>query len=170
MVVTIDYDALARRVSAAGFTDADTPLSAAAIRRLACDANLIPAVLGADATVLDVGRSVYAVSPALRRALILRDGGCAVPGCGRPATWCHAHHIEHWADGGITALSNLVLVCGYHHRRIHDRCLDVTMVNGRPRFTLPGGNTLIDEALEPWRIGLRRFDPARRPPDDGSSR
>ena len=59
--------------------------------------------------VLDVGRKTRAVSPALRRALEYRDGGCRFPGCG--LTFCDAHHVEHWADGGETKLDNLVLLC-----------------------------------------------------------
>ena len=80
-------------------------------RRLACDAKVIPAVLGSTSQPLDLGRSTDLVSTALRRALAVRDGGCAFPGCERPVAWTQAHHCRHWADGGPTSLSNLVHPC-----------------------------------------------------------
>lgn len=88
-------------------------LDAASARRLACDAKIIPAVLGTASEPLDLGRATYTVSTALRRALVLRDGGCAFPGCDRPPGWCHSHHVQHW-EGGTTQLDNLVLLCGHH--------------------------------------------------------
>jgi len=69
---------------------------------------------------LSVGRARRTIPAAMRRALSLRDRGCAYPGCDRPPEWTDAHHIRHWADGGETALSNLVLLCRLHHRRVHE--------------------------------------------------
>ncbi len=100
-------------------TDDGLRLSVAAVRRLACDADLIPVCLGTDGEVLDVGRTARLITPALWRALVARDRHCAFPGCTRPPVMCHAHHIVHWADGGNTSLDNLVLVCGEHHRVLH---------------------------------------------------
>jgi hypothetical protein len=94
-------------------------LSVATIRRLACDAEIIPAVLGTRSEPLDVGRPTRLVTPAIWAALVLRDRHCAFPGCHRPPLMCHAHHIVHWINGGETTLSNLVLLCGHHHRTIH---------------------------------------------------
>jgi len=90
-------------------------LSAGELRRLCCDANLIPAVLGARSEPLDVGRAQRLVTPAIRRALTLRDQHCAFPSCDTPASRCDAHHITPWRDGGPTALGNLVLLCPHHH-------------------------------------------------------
>ena len=101
-------------------TDDGLTLSAMAVRRLACDAELIPAVLGSQGEVLDLGQTRRLVSAAQWRALVARDRHCAFPGCTRPAVMGHAHHIVHWADGGPTDLDNLVLLCGEHHRLIHD--------------------------------------------------
>jgi hypothetical protein len=84
-------------------------IDAESARRLVCDAKVIPVVLGSRSEPLDLGRASYPVSAALRRALVIRDGGCAFPGCGRPRQWCHSHHVRHWTDGGTTALDNLVL-------------------------------------------------------------
>jgi hypothetical protein len=87
-------------------------LSAGAIRRLACDAGIIPIVLGSNSEPLDVGMLQRFVNRAIRRALIRRDKGCVV--CGAPPIHCDAHHLIHWADGGPTALWNLVLLCKAH--------------------------------------------------------
>jgi hypothetical protein len=128
-----------------------TTLSAGRARVLACDATIIPTVLGSASEPLDIGRATRVVPPALRRALITRDAGCAFPGCRRPARWADAHHIRHWADGGPTALNNLVLLCNHHHDVIHHTHWEVAIVDGRPVFTPPA-----------WLDPLRR----PRPPTD----
>src|SRR3954451_18741223 len=90
-------------------------LSVTAIRRLACDADLLPVLLGSRGQILDVGRSTRIISHYLWLALVTRDRHCAFPSCTRPPIACDAHHIKHWADGGVTALHNLVLLCRHHH-------------------------------------------------------
>ena len=90
------------------------------IRRLACDAGVVRIVVGPEGEPLDVGRSQRTVTPAIRRALDLRDRGCRWDGCDRPASWCDAHHVRHWARGGATSLDNMVLLCRRHHTAIHD--------------------------------------------------
>ena len=95
-------------------------LAPSAVRRLACDAGVIPAVLGSEGDVLDLGLRRRTVSVALRNALVLRDGGCTFPGCDRPTSWCDAHHLRHWADGGPTDLDNLALLCSGHHHAVHE--------------------------------------------------
>jgi hypothetical protein len=80
------------------------------VRRWACDAEIVPVVLGSKSEPLDVGRLSRTVTDAIRRALNLRDGGCAFPGCSRRPRRCHAHHIRHWLDHGPTCLDNLVLL------------------------------------------------------------
>lgn len=113
------------------------PLSVAAARRLACDCEITPLTLDEHGVPLDVGRSTYIVSGCLRRALIARDHGCAFPGCGRPPNWCHAHHRIHWADGGPTALDNLVLLCGHHHRLVHHSGWAITLGDDRHPWFIP---------------------------------
>ena len=136
--VTIGLEALQRKLGRApGRLDTGAPISAAAARRLACDAGIIPLVLGTKSEPLDIGRASRIVPTGLRRALIARDQGCAFPGCDRPASWCDAHHLEHWADGGRTAISNLVMLCGRHHSTVHHDGWTVELVNGLPRFTPP---------------------------------
>ncbi|MGA7688956.1 MAG: HNH endonuclease signature motif containing protein, partial [Jiangellales bacterium] len=68
---------------------------------------------------LDVGRSARLATSGQLKALRVRDGGCVHPGCTRTSAYCDAHHVGHWADGGLTALTNLVLLCRHHHRTLH---------------------------------------------------
>jgi len=96
------------------------PITAEAARRLACDATISRIILNADSVPIDASRKHRVVSPALRRALDLRDQHCTHPGCQVPARYCDAHHILHWADGGKTDISNLRLLCRVHHHTAHN--------------------------------------------------
>ena len=117
-------------------------------RRLACDAATVTMRHGADGGVLDVGRRTRTVSPALRRALAARDGQCRFPGCA--ARRCDAHHIRHWADGGETALSNLVLLCRRHHRAVHEEGFRVRVdAGGAMTFLRPDGRPLPEAPAAP---------------------
>ncbi|MCW6006187.1 HNH endonuclease [Micromonospora sp. CPCC 205371] len=137
VVVTVPYDVL-RQELRHGHLDTGERLSAEQVRRLACDAHIIPMVLGGDGQILDVGQSRRLFTGPLRRALVARDGGCAFPGCDRPPRWCDGHHIKAWSAGGDTALHNGVLLCGHHHRIIHRGEWEVRMADdGRPNFIPP---------------------------------
>jgi hypothetical protein len=96
------------------------PICADTARRLACDAGIIPVLLGSRSQPLDIGRLSRVVPTALRRAVELRDKTCRFPGCDRPPTWCDCHHLKHWAHGGTTCLANLILLCGFHHGLVHE--------------------------------------------------
>ena len=128
--------------------DDGTRVSAETARRLACDAAVVEVRRGPDGSVLDVGRRSRTVSPALRRALAVRDRGCRFPGCGLRFT--DAHHVEHWADGGETSLRNTLLLCRRHHRLVHECgyrvCLDR---NGRVVFFSPRGQAIAAVAPAP---------------------
>ncbi|MBS2937715.1 DUF222 domain-containing protein [Nocardioides sp. J2M5] len=100
--------------------DDGTRMSAAQARRLACEAGVIPVVLGGDGQVLDLGRTRRLFSKAQRIALGLRDGGCTARGCETTASGCHAHHDDPWSNGGTTDLANGRLLCPRHHRLAHD--------------------------------------------------
>jgi hypothetical protein len=127
IVVTIEHDRLAEAVRGAGHTLDGTLLSPQAVRKLACDASIIPMVLGSQSQPLDVGRTKRLVTPALLAALWARDRGCTYPGCGRPPQWTDAHHVKHWIEGGPTALLNLALLCAHHHTVVHQHDLTATV-------------------------------------------
>jgi hypothetical protein len=118
-------------------------------RRLACDASILPVVMGGPSEPLDVGRKTPVVSAGLRRAVVLRDGGCRFPRCTRPHPWCDAHHLIHWADGGKTALSNLVLLWRPHHTLVHEGGFGLKMVNDRPVVRRPDGSVIDDGRAPP---------------------
>jgi hypothetical protein len=94
-------------------------LTPEAARRIACDAAATQITRNGGST-LDVGHTTRTIPPAIRTALVTRDGGCTHPGCDRPHRWCDAHHIVHWVDGGQTSLTNLTLLCRRHHRMRHE--------------------------------------------------
>jgi hypothetical protein len=154
VVVTVNLDTLRSQLGAAMLDDA-TPLDATTARRLACDAALLPAVLGSAGQVLDLGRERRLFTGPIRRALVLRDRGCAFPGCDRPPRWTDGHHITHWADGGPTNLTNAVLLCGYHHRLIHhsDWQIRINPADGQPEFIPPA---YIDPHQKPQRNRYHR--------------
>jgi hypothetical protein len=108
-------------------------------RRLSCDATIVGLVEAADGEPLDIGRKTRSIPPPLSRALKARDGGCRFPGCDR-TRFTEGHHVKHWANGGETRLRNLVTLCGYHHRLVHEGCYGITTTDdGLFRFTRPDG-------------------------------
>lgn len=115
VVVTMSEESLRTRAEQAGLLNDQSRIGAGELRRLCCDAELVPVVLGSKSQVLDVGRGVRLVTPPLRQALTVRDGGCVFPGCEVAAYRCEAHHIVPWWSGGATDLSNLALLCKHHH-------------------------------------------------------
>jgi hypothetical protein len=129
-------------------------ISAAEARIHACDCLLIPAVLGTNSEPLDLGRQRRLVPPGIRRALYLRDRGCAFPGCHRPPRHCQGHHIRYWADGGPTELGNMVLMCAHHHRLLHRSGWQVRIAaDGLPEFLPP---VFLDKHRKPRRNNLHQ--------------
>ena len=117
LLVIADYDAVHRELVNARLCDG-TPIPLGELRRLACDADILPAVFRAKTQELWLGRKRRIATEAQRAALALRDKGCI--GCDANSAWCQAHHIQPWSWGGPTNLDNLVLVCARCHHRIHD--------------------------------------------------
>ena len=103
-------------VDTMGFTG---PVSASTAELISCDSTLTSVTVDDAGAPLDVGRAERLFTPTIRKGLAVRDGGCAHPGCGRPVSWCDAHHITPWSSGGPTSLDNGVLLCRLHHTAIH---------------------------------------------------
>jgi len=144
VVVTIPFDALRTEMASAGLVGAGLVpgddltgdrITAAQARRLACTAQIIPAVLGGRSVPLDLGRARRLFSPAQRLAMGVRDTTCRAEGCDVPATWCEAHHLHPWEHGGRTDIDDGVLLCGHHHHRVHDPAYRADrLTNGDVRF------------------------------------
>jgi hypothetical protein len=153
IVITLPYDKLITNCLDARLLSTGDTIDPGTARRLLCDADLLPAILGGPSEVLDVGRSQRLVTPAIRAALDLRDGGCVFPGCTTPARDCEAHHIIPWRLGCPTALWNLVLLCAHHHGTVepsHDPDAD--------RWKIRLRTDSVPEIIPPLRV-----DPSQRP-------
>jgi hypothetical protein len=123
VVVTLDLERLRDAVNAqpaGAAVDTGTELSAGQVRRLACEAGLVPAVLGGQSLPLDLGRAQRFYTEAQRVALATVYDECAAVGCDRPYAWSELHHEDPWHAGGSTDLDLAVPLCGWHHRRVHD--------------------------------------------------
>ncbi|WP_261569621.1 HNH endonuclease signature motif containing protein [Frankia gtarii] len=147
LTVLIDWNTLLASGTIPATTDWGPPLPHSTLARLSCDAEISRVLLDPAGVPLDIGRTTRVVPPQMRRALVARDRGCTFPGCDRPPSWCECHHCTHWAHDGVTALHNLVLICGQHHRQVHhDGWTIVFTDDGHPAY------------IPPWRI-----DPHQRP-------
>ncbi|CAB4933834.1 unannotated protein [freshwater metagenome] len=119
VVVTMTIEQLMGETATA-LLDDGSRMSAGQARRLACEAGIIPVVLGTKSVPLDMGRAARLFTKAQRIALGLRDGGCTARGCETSASGCHAHHDDPWSRYGLTDLANGRLLCPRHHRLAHD--------------------------------------------------
>jgi hypothetical protein len=146
-------------VDAAVLADAESPgqsvledggrVPAGASQRLACDASRVVMQHDAEGRVVEISARTRTIPPALRRALQYRDGGCRFPGCG--VRFGQGHHIQHWAQGGPTTLSNLAILCRRHHRAVHEEGVQVEREpNGELRFRGPAGQLLPEVPPAPW--------------------
>jgi len=142
--LVVDFPALTGRVL-------DGPeLSAAAIRTYLCDAGVSRVVTDGGSKVLDYGRTQRTAPQPLFYALAVRDGGCRFGGCDRPVSWCHAHHIWEWEDGGPTKPANMVLLCGRHHHMVHRHRWTVALdADGTFRVTLTDGRDVVSRRPPP---------------------
>ncbi|GAB4006485.1 hypothetical protein GCM10029992_57300 [Glycomyces albus] len=126
--LTCDIDTLRGEDTGRQPTLESRPVSVAKARLLACEAGIIPSIFDyTTGEAVELGRTMRLPNTALRRKLELEQpGGCAWTDCGRPIQWTEAHHVRHWADGGETVAENLVLLCRFHHGRIHSPGWSVT--------------------------------------------
>ena len=135
VLLTMTKEQLLAELATAGLLAGDAEISASEARRLACEASIIPVVLGGKGEVLDLGRSRRLFSKAQRKAMRLRDRGCRAEGCDIPAAWTEAHHLKPWSEGGKTDLDDGICLCNHHHHRIHDRGYShQRLANGDIRF------------------------------------
>ncbi|NLJ54356.1 MAG: DUF222 domain-containing protein [Intrasporangiaceae bacterium] len=165
--VSVSLEELERRAGAGevlGSAATGTRLGIETLRRLCCDADLIPHVLGVASESLDEGFVKRLFTRRQRRTLWRRDTECTFPGCSRPAAWTKAHHVLHWADGGPSNLDNAALLCQMHHTYVHSKRLWAVVLSEpdeRGRYVVwdltPGS---YDRELEE----LRRRGALRRPP------
>ncbi|WP_298741838.1 HNH endonuclease signature motif containing protein [uncultured Microbacterium sp.] len=156
VIVRVTLEELQTGVGAATIDGIDQPLPAAALRRLACDLQVIPWVMGSDSEILDWGRDKRGFTRAQKLALALRDNGCAC--CGAPVAWTEVHHIQWWSKNGPTDLSNGILLCTACHHRIHDDGweirIDGTGIDAKIWFIPP---PWIDRSQTPRPGGRRRY-------------
>jgi Domain of unknown function (DUF222)/HNH endonuclease len=127
--------------------DEGIPLPREAVRRLGCDGSIVR-IVERDGRPLSIGRKTRTIPPALRRALRSRDRGCTFPGCTQ-VNHVDAHHIEHWADGGKTNISNLVQLCRHHHRLLHEGGFSVRRNAHGLVFINPDGDRLPQSPRQP---------------------
>lgn len=153
VLVIVDQEALEIGIGSATIAGVDTPVSAATARRMACDARIIPVVLGGASQPLDLGASRRLFSEAQRLAMAVRDGGCIWPGCGEPSGRCEAAHLKPWRDGGRTSVDNGVLMCPFHHRRFDNDGWELEYRDGE-RYLIPPA----------WADAARRPRLIARPP------
>ncbi|TCJ00074.1 HNH endonuclease signature motif containing protein [Aeromicrobium sp. IC_218] len=146
VTISMKHDDLIRDLGRA-MLSTDTGISASQARRLACNASLIPVVLGGASQPMDVGRAKRLHDRSQRIALAKRDGGCSWKGCDRPPGWCEAHHLVPWSEGGETSVDNGALFCFFHHHLLHDSDWSARLAADQ-----------VVEVIPPPRI-----DPQRRP-------
>jgi hypothetical protein len=150
ITVTTTLEGLKNAVGApASDLEHGMPISSKTVQRHACD-GCLSRVLLADSMVIDVGRATRSISPAQRRALRARDKHCRFPGCDRPINWSNPHHIEFWSRGGPGDLSNLLSLCFFHHRCLHEGEWQVVKAGSGFKF-IPPERLLVRRARFPSR-------------------
>ncbi len=139
IVVHVDAETFRDRSAGRCELEQGPSIAAETARRLACDSTVVRIVDDAKGEPLDVGRKTRTIPPPIRRALRARDHGCRFPGCCFKR-YVDGHHVRHWADGGETKLGNLVTLCRFHHRLVHEGQIEIrTLDDGAYRFVKPNG-------------------------------
>jgi len=142
VVVHVAAETLRNRKAGCCEFEHGSSMAAETARRLSCDASIVALVENDDGEPLNVGRKTRTISAPLRRLLTARDKGCRFPGCAN-ARYVDAHHIEHWANGGETKPSNLVSLCRFHHRAVHEGGIQIQILDdGALRFVKANGQAI----------------------------
>ena len=126
-MVHLEQEVLAADGQWAATLEDGTGVSAEVLRRVACDCGLL--ATGGGGENLNIGRRSRSIPPAIRRALMVRDRGCAFPGCSH-TRFLHGHHIKHWLHGGETSVDNAILLCSFHHHLVHEGGWSVSRADG----------------------------------------
>ena len=167
MVVVKDAgprDAFGRLLAVGHDMDGGCALPGSVIDRNACANGFIEVIVDPEGNPFDLGREARMYSASQRLVLAVRDGGCVWPGCDRPPSYCEAHHIDHFAEGGNTDVDRGVLLCRFHHMKLHNTGWRITR-DGKGPFVLrpPAGEgapiVLVSKSAWSW-----AWDPPR-PPD-----
>jgi hypothetical protein len=146
IVVHIDHETLKERAAGRSEFEEGPGLAAETVRRAACDCSYVKITEDEDGEPLNVGRKTRSIPPALRRALKSRDKGCVFPGCTH-TKYVDGHHVKHWANGGETRLGNLVSLCRFHHRLVHEGGVTIERLDdGAWRFVQPDGGSFVSTA------------------------
>jgi hypothetical protein len=155
VTAVITMDDLQSGTGVAWLDDVTEPISAAKTQELVCATGLAKVIIGENGEPLYLGKHKRYFTAAQMRALAVRDGGCVWPGCGAPAAWADGHHVRAYADGGPTDIDNGVLLCPYHHHKLHRSGFRIRMIDARPHM-------LLTPAMDPaqrWRpIGKSRIE------------
>jgi hypothetical protein len=146
IVVHVDAETLQHNCAGRCELEHGPSIAAETARRLACDASLVAIIENDEGKALNVGRKTRVIPPAIRRALQSRDKACRFPGCSF-TRYVDGHHVVHWAHGGETKLSNLVTLCRFHHRQVHEGKVEVQILDdGAFRFVRPDGQSFVSPA------------------------
>ncbi|WP_188510074.1 HNH endonuclease signature motif containing protein [Conyzicola nivalis] len=155
VTAVITMDDLESGSGVAWIDDVTEPVSAATTAEVVCAKGLAKIIIGENGEPLYLGKHKRYFTAAQMRALAVRDGGCVWPGCGAPAAWAEGHHVRAYADGGPTDIDNGVLLCRYHHHKLHRSGFQIRMIDARPHM-------LLTPAMDPaqrWRpVGKSRIE------------
>jgi uncharacterized protein DUF222 len=137
VTVVVNARDLAAGTGAAWIDDTLSPVATATAHEIICDGGMRLQIAGDKGEILWEGRRERYFTPAQRRALAVRDGGCVGPNCTAPPSWCHAHHVVEWEHGGHTDVSNGALLCSFHHHQLHAGGFQLRMTRGTPELLAP---------------------------------
>ena len=137
VMAVVKRDDLLNRTGIGWLDDVDEPVSATTMQQLACDAGYREILVGDSGEILKLGTTQRLFNGPQRKALAVRDGGCVWPQCTAPPSWCEAHHVIEYQDGGRTDIDNGALLCSAHHHMLHATEFTMRMINGKPHLLAP---------------------------------